>query len=156
MWCWAVWMSVHSLPTLPLNRATGISLGSWILVGNFYSKFWAVEGHFGCSVGLNSIKRRGSLCPEFPILSSSLLPLEFYLAALYCFSTQSLALMSAKLEFFFSLTHLIFETFYCYFCDLSGCFPFQEHSLQDTLDIERNNPNTVLEDVFLHPDSVCF
>lgn len=102
-----------------IDCATGIPLGSWILVGNFYSKFWAVEGHLGYSVGTNSNKRRESLCPELPILSSSLLPLDFYLAALYCFSTQSLALMSAMLEFFFPFTHLIFETSY-YFCDLFG------------------------------------
>lgn len=85
VWCWAMWMSFHfpahssSELCICIDCATGISLGSWILVGNFYSKFWAVEGHLSYSVGMNSIKRRGSFCPELPILSSSLLPLDFTL-----------------------------------------------------------------------------
>lgn len=90
------------------DRATGISLCGWILGKNFYLKFWAVEGHLGYSVCMNSIKKRGSFCPELPILSSSLLSLDFYLAALYYFFHTVPGFDVCSAGIFFSFTHLIF------------------------------------------------
>lgn len=60
----------HPLPAhssselyLCIDCAIAISLGSSILVENFYSKFWAAEGHWGYSAGMNSTKKKRILLP---------------------------------------------------------------------------------------------